>query len=158
MEEKNLAIIKSTVEEILAKGGFKVTTEISVSTEGEEENITCNLITAEDSSFLIGQYGMNLQALQHLIRLIVRKKTDDKVKFVLDVNSYRQQKNEAVISLAKAAVEQALSENRSIVMRPMSAYERRLVHMELSQDNRVVTESIGEGESRKVVVKPADSI
>ena len=158
MNETNLKIIQETVEEILAKGGFAVTTEISVSKEGEEENVTCNLLTTEDSSFLIGQYGMNLQALQHLIRLIVRKKTDDKVKFVLDVNSYRQQKNEAVVSLAKAAVEQALSENKPIVMRPMSAYERRLVHMELSGDSRVMTESIGEGEARKVVVKPANSI
>jgi len=158
MEEKNLKLIRETVEEILAKGGFNVKTEISTSLQDNEENVICNVLTTDDSNFLIGQYGMNLQALQHIIRLIVRKKTDDKVKFVLDVNSYRQEKNEAVVELAKAAVEQALSENRAIVMRPMSAYERRLVHVELSQNEKVVTESIGEGEARKVVVKPANSI
>lgn len=158
MEEKNLKLIRETVEEILAKGGFAVKTEIATSVQDGEENIVCNVLTTDDSNFLIGQYGMNLQALQHIIRLIVRRKTDDKVKFVLDVNSYRQQKNEAVVELAKAAVEQALSENRAVVMRPMSAYERRLVHMELSQNEQVVTESIGEGEARKVVVKPVNSI
>jgi spoIIIJ-associated protein len=158
MNETTLKLIQETVEEILAKGGFAVKTEISTSVQDGEENVVCNVLTTDDSNFLIGQYGMNLQALQHIIRLAVRRKTDDKVKFVLDVNSYRQQKNEAVVELAKAAVLQALSENRPIVMRPMSAYERRLVHVELSQDNRVATESIGEGEARKVVVKPADTL
>ena len=158
MNETNLKLIQETVEEILTKGGFTVKTEIFTNLEDGEENVICNVLTGEDSNFLIGQYGMNLQALQHIIRLIVRRKTDDKIKFVLDVNSYRQQKNEAVVELAKAAVGQALSENRAVVMRPMSAYERRLVHMELSKDNRVMTESIGEGEARKVVVKPANSI
>lgn len=158
MDEKNLKLIQKTVEEILAKGGFAVKTEISTSVQDGEENVVCNVLTTDDSNFLIGQYGMNLQALQHLIRLVVRRKTDDKVKFVLDINSYRQQKNEAVVELAKAAVEQALSENRAIVMRPMSAYERRLVHMELAKNDKVVTESIGEGEARKVVVKPANTL
>lgn len=158
MEEKNLKIIQETVEEILAKGGFKVKTEISTSTEDGEESVNCNVLTTEDSNFLIGQYGANLQALQHLIRLIVRKKTDDKVKFVLDVNSYRQEKNQAVIDMAKNAAEDAIESGRAVMLRPMSAYERRLIHMELSEDSRVVTESVGEGESRKVVVKPANSI
>lgn len=158
MDETNLKIIKETVEELLAKGGFAVKTEISTSIKDGEENVTCNVLTGEDSNFLIGQYGMNLQALQHLIRLIVRKKTDDKVKFVLDVNSYRQEKNQAVIDMARSAAEEAVRDSRSVVLRPMSAYERRLIHMELAQNGKVVTESIGEGESRKVVVKPANSI
>ena len=158
MEEKNLKLIQETVEEILAKAGFAVKTEISTNTEGGEENVTCNVIATENSNFLIGEYGSNLQALQHLIRLIVRKKTDDKIKFVLDVNSYRQEKNQAVIEMAQSAAEEAIREGRSIILRPMSAYERRLVHMALAQNEGVVTESVGEGESRKVVVKPANAV
>jgi spoIIIJ-associated protein len=158
MEEKNLQLIKETVEELLTKGGFAVQTEVSVTMEDGEENVICNVTTGEDSNFLIGQYGTNLQALQHLIRLIVRKKTDDKIKFVLDVNSYRQEKNQAVIEMAKNAAEEALRDGRPVMLRPMSAYERRLIHMELSQNTAVLTESVGEGDARKVVVKPANSI
>lgn len=159
MDEKHLKLIQSTVEEVLQKAGFSgsvsVTTQLQNEGEIEEENIVCNIQTDEDSNFLIGQYGVNLQALQHLFRLILRKKTDEKLRFILDVNSYRQQKNQSVVEQAHEAAEQALAEGRAIVMRPMSAYERRLIHMELSKNEKVFTESIGDGESRKVVVKPA---
>lgn len=158
MEEKNLSLIRETVEELLARGGFPVRTEISVENEDGEENVICNILTEQDSNFLIGQYGANLQALQHLLRLIIRKKTDDRIKFILDVNSYRQEKNRAISDMAREAAEQALSEGRSVVLRPMTAYERRLIHMTLSDDSRVATESIGEGESRKVVIKPVGTL
>ena len=81
-----------------------------------------------------------------------------KVNFVLDVNSYRQEKNESVTKMAVEMAEQSLREKRAIVLRPMSAYERRIVHVELAKNKQIATESIGEGEDRKVMVKPADNI
>lgn len=158
MEDKNLEIIKSTAQELIEKIGFSPKVEVNQKTEGDKENIICNVNVSEDSHLLIGQYGINLQALQHIARILVRRKTDDKVKFVLDVNSYRQQKNESIVDLAREAAEQAVIEGRAIIMRPMSAYERRLVHLELADNMNVITESIGEGEGRKVVVKPAKTI
>lgn len=158
MDEKQREIVKNTVQELVEKMGFSPAVEIIESRKQEEENVVCNVTIGEDSHILIGQYGVNLHALQHIARLLVRKKTDEKVKFVLDINNYRQEKNKSVIDLARQAAEQALQEGRAVVMRPMSAYERRLVHMELAGNTDVVTESIGEGESRKVVVKPAKSI
>ncbi len=158
MDKKQLEVIKNTVQELVEKTGFSPAVEIIESGKPEEENVVCNVTIGEDSHILIGQYGVNLQALQHIARLLVRKKTDEKIKFVLDVNNYRQEKNKSVADLARQAAEQALREGRAIIMRPMSAYERRLVHMELAGDTNIVTESIGEGESRKVVVKPAKSI
>lgn len=158
MDKKQLEIIKSAVQELVEKMGFSPAVEIIESGKQEEENVVCNVTIGEDSHILIGQYGVNLQALQHIARLLVRKKTDEKVKFVLDINNYRQEKNKSVTDLARQAAEQALQEGRAVVMRPMSAYERRLVHMELAGNTNVVTESIGEEESRKVVVKPAKQI
>jgi len=150
-------IIKETVEELLDKMGFSY--EVSVVREdGEEkENLICNIKT-EESSFLIGQYGVNLQSLQHIARVLVGKKTDERTNFILDVNYYRREKNSSIITLAKNIAAQVISEKRTIVLRPMSPYERRLVHMELSKNPNVVTESIGEGEDRKVVVNPAQTI
>ena len=101
---------------------------------------------------------MNLQAFQHIIRLAVRKQIPDRVKFALDINSYRKEKSQTLIDQANEAAEQALREGRPIMMRSMTPYERRIVHLELSKNGRVVTESMGEGDERKVVVKPGSSI
>jgi spoIIIJ-associated protein len=157
MEEKTQKIIKDVIEELIKKIGF--TAQISIEKEIEnDENIICNIQTEVDSNFLIGQHGLNLQAIQHIARLIVRRKTEDKIHFILDVNSYRKQKNQSVIDLAIQAATEALRERRSVLMKPMTTYERRLVHMELSKNTEVTTESIGEGESRKIVVKPTSEI
>jgi spoIIIJ-associated protein len=169
MGEKNAEVIKKTVSELLGKMGFLCQIEMKKDyqndtalgggkNEGSGENLICNVSIKENSNFLIGQYGVNLQALQHLARLIVRKKTEEKINFVLDVNFYRQEKNQAIIEQARMAAEQAINEKRTIVMKPMSPYERRVVHMVLSENSQVITESIGEGDDRKVVVKSADNI
>jgi len=150
-------IIETTVKELLSKMGFSSAIEVVRETEDEKESIVCNIKT-EESNFLIGQYGVNLQSLQHIARVLVRKKTDDRANFVLDVNFYRKEKNASIISLAKNIAEQVNSEKRAVVLRPMSPYERRLVHMELSKNSTVITESVGEGEDRKVVVKPANTV
>lgn len=157
MDEKLEKIIKETIEELLDKMGFPA--EIQIVQEVENpENIICNITTDSDSNFLIGQHGINLQAVQHLARLIIRKKTEERVRFILDVNSYRQQKNQSIIELANSAAKQALDEKRAIIMKPMSTYERRIVHMELSKNKNIITESIGEGEGRKIVVKPTNAL
>jgi spoIIIJ-associated protein len=115
-------------------------------------------IKTEFSNYLIGQHGINLQALQHIARILARKKIEDRVNFILDVNSYRQDKNNSIANLAKSMAEQAISEKRAVVLRPMSPYERRLVHLELSQNDQVKTESIGEGEDRRIVIKPINLV
>lgn len=158
MDAKQLEIIKKTVQDLLEKTGFQAKVEIKKESGSEDDSVTCSVFVDEDSHLLIGQYGVNLLALQHLARMLVRKKTDEKVKFLLDVNNYRQEKNNSIAKIARLAAEQAVSEGRAIIMRPMSAYERRLVHLELAENTKVVTESIGEGEGRKVVIKPAKQV
>lgn len=154
MSEQNKAIIEQTLSELLTKMGVDAKIEVVTEQAEDEENFTCNINISDDSNLLIGQHGINLQALQHIARLLVRKKTSDHLKFVLDINSYRQQKNQSVIEMAKLAASQAISEKRAVVMKPMSTYERRIVHMELAKNTDVTTESIGEGEGRKIIIKP----
>jgi spoIIIJ-associated protein len=157
MNENNSRIIQDSVKKILSIMGFDCQVEVKTETIDDQESIVCNILAGENSNFLIGQHGTNLQSLQHIARLVARKKTDDKIKFILDVNSYRAQKNQSIVEQARELAKQALSEKKEIVMRPMSAYERRLVHMEFSGNNEVSTESIGEGEEKKIVIKPSSS-
>ncbi len=156
MDEKTTAIIKKTIEELLSKMGF--VGEVTINKTEEDDGVTCDIITDIDSNLLIGQHGVNLQALQHLARLVVRKHVPEKIRFTLDINKYRQQKNQSIVEQAKLAASEALSQGRSIFMQPMTTYERRIVHLELSGNTDVSTESVGEGESRKIVVKPANLI
>ena len=153
--EEQIIIIQKTIEQLLEKMGFTGTVSL-VKTDSDDAIFA--IATESDSPLLIGQHGINLQAIQHLARLIVRKQVPEKVRFSLDINDYRQQKNHSVLELANQAAQEAISQHRSVFMRPMSTYERMLVHLELSKNSAVITESIGEGEARKIVVKPASSL
>ncbi|MEI7890514.1 MAG: R3H domain-containing nucleic acid-binding protein [bacterium] len=153
MDKKTTDIIKQTIEELITKMGFDGQVTISASVDGDD-SINCDITTSTDSNFLIGQRGINLQALQHLSRLIVRKHVPEKIRFTLDINNYRQQKNQSIVEQAHSAADEAITQNCSIFMQPMSTYERRIVHLELSGNEKVTTDSVGEGESRKIVIKP----
>lgn len=150
--------IKKVLSELLEKMGFGSSeVEFNKHTDEQGEIIVCNIKT-DESNFLIGQHGVNLQSLQHIARILVKKVIPEKANFVLDVNSYRQEKNDSIIKLARNLAQEALTEKRAVVLRPMTPYERRIVHMELSKNEDIKTESIGEGEDRRVVIKPADLI
>ncbi|MCX6763622.1 MAG: hypothetical protein NTZ97_02720 [Candidatus Moranbacteria bacterium] len=146
--------IQEIVQNIVEAMGFPCQVEIKNQTLNGAETLVFNIITPEPS-FLIGQYGINLQSLQHLLRILVKHKTDQKIGFIIDANSYREEKNSSLERLARSLAEEAVRENREIILRPMSSYERRIVHMELVKNTEVVTESIGENDDRRVVIKPA---
>ena len=154
VEDKNLKIIEKTLKELLKAMGFKCKMKIKQETRGNQEDLICDIEVDSGSNFLIGQHGVNLRDLQHIARLIVRKKIDERVRFMLDINSYRQQKNQMVVEQARSAARQAVKEKKAVIMAPMSAYERRIVHLELAGNERVATDSVGEGESRKVSIRP----
>lgn len=155
--EKEIKPVEETAEEcvkeLLEKMGFAGKTSVEKSIEEERARVLVN-IQAEDSNFLIGQYGANLEALQHLARVMARKRIEEKIDLVVDVNFYRKEKSDSIIKMAQNLAEEAVAENRAMALRPMSAYERRLVHMELANNEKVKTESAGEGEDRKVIIKP----
>ncbi|MFA5926102.1 MAG: R3H domain-containing nucleic acid-binding protein [Parcubacteria group bacterium] len=155
---ENIEIIKSLIDEILKKMGFlDFTVGIREEAGPDGENLVFNIVTQE-SDLMIGQFGVNLQSLQHLLRAVARKKIEERLRFSVDVNNYRRQKMASLEETAKSFARQAIIEKRPVVLRPMSAYERRIIHMTLSGNDQVKTESIGEGEDRKVVIKPVGSI
>ena len=151
---KKEEIIKKVAKEILEKIGIKA--DVSVF-ETDDNNFVCN-IEVDDASLIIGKEGESLQALQHLARMIVRKNVEEKIKFILDINSYKKEKNESVISFAKKMAQKAVDTQKPVALRPMSAYERRLVHLALRENDKVETESVGEGSERKVIIKAISHI
>lgn len=123
-------------------------------TDDRRISYICNITVGAGSKYLIGQYGANLQALQQLSSILVRKKVGHHVFFLVDVNAYREEKSNVIARDAKEAAQRAVSEKKPIVLHPMRPYERRIVHMTLADDESITTESIGDRDDRKVVVKP----
>lgn len=156
--EEKKELLKKVTAELLRKMTF-ADFEISVAGEGgaEDENFVVNIETVE-SNLLIGQHGVTLAAFQHILRLLVRRETEEKIRFLADVNRYLRAKTDSLAEIARQAAARAISEKKSVVLRPMSAYERRLVHLELAGNENVKTESIGDGEERKVVIRPVGEL
>lgn len=157
IEEKK-KLIEETTKELLEKMGFQATiyiaTNVSTSEEDSEENPISVELQLTDSKYLIGKYGVNLSALQHILRVLVRSKTSERINFNVDVNNYREEQKQALVNLAVEMGEKVQKEKKSVMLRAMNAYERRIVHVELDKMEGIVTESIGEGDDRKVIIKP----
>ncbi len=154
--QKQKKILEKITQEFLKKMGFfnfKIQIATSLTSEKENSQILISA-NSNDSKYLIGKNGINLIAIQHLLRIIFKKYSSEKLSFSLDINNYREKQRQNLIRLAESAAQRVLGEKKPLVMEPMSAYERRIIHATISEINGVKTESIGEGEERKVVVKP----
>ncbi|MEE8567530.1 MAG: R3H domain-containing nucleic acid-binding protein, partial [Anaerolineales bacterium] len=103
---------------------------------------------------LIGRRGETLSALQYITRLIVGKELKQPVAVVIDVEGYRARRERQLRMLARKMAEQAIETGRTTTLEPMPANERRIIHIELRENPNVDTESIGEGDRRKVTVIP----
>ena len=110
-------------------------------------------IKGENVGKLIGYHGENMQAIQILLSGI-KTKGEGAIRMYLDVDGYKQNRNQSIIDLANKIAEQAIKIERNIHMDPMNAYDRRIVHTTLQGRDDVTTESTGEGEKRHVVIKP----
>lgn len=155
METSFSETVQNLVQTILQRIGFD-SAVIAVEADTQQPNRhICRVTVQEDSNLLIGQHGSNLEALQHLIRLLVKKQLPEHDPFFLDINGYWEQKSLGLIREAREAAEQALRDQAPVLLRPMNNHERRIVHTELSNRSEVVTESVGSGDQRKVAVKPA---
>lgn len=109
-------------------------------------------IKGDDLGVLIGRRGQTLMSLQYLLNLMVSHKTKARIPILLDVEGYKRRRYEALQSLAMRLAEQVKTSKRTVTLEPMPANERRIIHMALSNHPDVVTQSVGAGESRKVVI------
>ncbi len=119
--------------------------------EGEPPPTVLN-ITGEDLGILIGRRGETLRALQYLVRLMVSHRLKHWTNLVVDVESYVIRRRRTLESLALRVADQVARTGRAQALEPMPAYERRIVHITLRKHPKVATQSVGEGERRKVTV------
>lgn len=145
-------IIKTTTEEFLRSMGFQ---DFSIETKrGDGANPWVFKITIPTAGQLIGNKGANIVYLEHIIKIMVKRKIAEGEPFVLDINDYRKSKESFLKEIARMAAQKVVLSGREEALPPMTAYERRIIHLELSMRPDVVTESLGEGTERHLVIKP----
>lgn len=117
-------------------------------------NLTISLYTPDNARFLIGKNGQNLRAFEHLMRSMFLKESKEISGISVDVNDYRRSRVSFVIDIAKQAVQRVRNTQKAEILSPMSANERRIIHMEFASCPDIATESIGSEPNRKIVIKP----
>lgn len=147
---KIISDLKKNVQEFLDRTGFNFLHAPEVK---EEDGRFVVDIFVDEPRQLIGERGKNLNALQHLIRLIIKKKHGNEVLIDIDVNGYKKKRSEFIRDMALSTRRTALQEGRDIEMEYMNPFDRRVVHSVLSEFDDIETESTGEGFNRRVVVK-----
>lgn len=112
-------------------------------------------VEGEDLGVLIGKHGDNLTALQYMLNLMVQKQVGIWPNLQVDVAGYRRRREETLEGLARRMGRRVYETQQPFTFEAMPARERRILHLTLQEDDRLVTESIGEGDDRRVVIYPA---
>lgn len=121
--------------------------------EGDEGELILD-ISGDDMAVLIGRHGKTLDALQFVVSMITVRTIGFRYPVVVDVEGYKNRQRQKLESIARSSANRAASQHRKVGLRPMTPYERRIIHIALRDDDRVETVSEGEGSARHVVVVP----
>lgn len=119
--------------------------------EGDDGELILD-VTAPNLAVLIGRHGRTLESLQTMFSLIVSRRLGFRYPVVVDIEGYKSRRNDKVASMAHSAAARAVRQHGSVALPPMSAYERRLVHIALRDNAAVETHSEGVDPERRVVV------
>ena len=149
-KEDVVGVAREVLETLIKSMGIEA--EISA-VQSSSNGLPVSLeVEGEDLGVLIGRRGQALSSLQYITRLIVSEKLRVWVPIDIDVAGYKRRRYESLRVLALRMADQVMTSRRSINLEPMPADERRIIHITLADHPDVVTQSMGEGENRKVVV------
>ena len=151
-EDMSYDFVKTVIKDI----GLSANAELYACEDGTRR-IT---VVGDDASVLIGHHGETLDALQYLANLASARKNingeRDKSRVTLDIEGYRKKREATLRALARRMAAKALRNKRSVMLEPMSAYERRIIHSEIQSIEGVSTNSIGSDNNRKIVIYLTD--
>ena len=128
--------------------------DVKMEREDKEESYIFNLV-GENLGILIGKHGQTLDALQYLTNLAAnRGLLEEMIRIILDVENYRSRREETLRRLAVRLADKVRRTGEKVMLEPMNRHERKIIHMALQDNYRVVTYSAGDEPYRKVVIEP----
>lgn len=144
-QEKISAVTQELLEKLGVEGRVSVV---------EEDGAPAITIDTEEPGLLIGFHGETLKSLELILTFLVSQKLGDFTRVTLDIEGYRKQREERLLSLASKIKEQVSSQGQAQTIPNLTATERRIIHLFFQKDKEVTTESEGEGEARQLIIKP----
>ena len=149
LEEQNKAV--QNIEQFLKelKNGLPEDTEYKIEKSEKYINVTLN---SKNLGFLIGYRGGTLYAMQNILSSIAGKDIQNKVRVILDIEGYKEKREKTLEDLAEKVAKTVIKTRKSVKLEPMQAYERKIIHSKLQQNDKVETTSIGEEPNRRIVV------
>lgn len=151
LSRSDLEKIKETVKEFFEK----ITFEVEIEVLPEKEQTLPIILKTEEPQILIGEGGQTLAEIQHLLKSILKRKITEIFYIDLDINDYKKKKKEYLKEMALSLADEVSLTKKEKILSPMTAYERRIIHLELAEREDVTSESIGQEPGRSVVIKPA---
>ena len=128
--------------------------EVAIERKDRPHSIELNL-SGHNLGILIGKHGQTLDALQYLVNLAANQGlTEERVRIILDIEDYRERREETLYRLAARLAERCCRTNQRVVLEPMNRHERKIIHLALQENHRVLTYSAGDEPFRKVVIEP----
>lgn len=111
-------------------------------------------INTQEAKYLIGEKGSNLSSLEFLVKVVCQRKNIDTGKIYIDINNYRKERVRFLKEVARTAAQRVILTKEAVLLSPMPAFDRKIIHTELSVNPGIKTESAGIAEERRVVIKP----
>ena len=151
--EEDELIVTDEMLDTIADTAIAALQDILQYYEGDEGELILD-ISGKDMAVLIGRHGKTLDALQFIVSMITVRTIGFRYPVIVDVEGYKNRQRQKLESIAHSSANRAASQHCKVGLRPMTPYERRIIHIALRDDDRVETVSEGEGPSRHVVVVP----
>jgi spoIIIJ-associated protein len=145
---------QQSLERLLRDMGLSARVQVLRDVVSADERAFVLNIVGDDLGILIGRRGETLRDLEYLTRLIVAQITGKQAKLVVDVEGYRTRRERVLNELAKRMADRVQANHQPITLEAMPPNERRIVHLALRDHPSVTTQSIGEGEHRRVMIIP----
>lgn len=152
MKEK-IKTLEELTNELLSLMTVSATTSVEYDKEGEV--YTVNIDAGDATGLLIGKKGETLSSIQTVLGVLFKQKTGEWNKIVVNVGDYREKEEDYLKNLAASTALRAKETGNPQSLYNLKAWQRRIVHLALSEDKDIVTESEGEGENRYLIVKSA---
>lgn len=144
-------VVEALAQELLELMGISVKPEVSE--DKENQAIVVNLNTDDEAGLLIGRHGQTIESLQAALGMLAKEKLGEWTRVIVNVGDWREKQEEQLKSLAISAAERARATGEDQPLYNLTPMQRRVIHLSLSEEADVETESLGEGEERYLIVR-----
>lgn len=151
-DQLDVVELEKVTREVVSRLTFPILGEASINVVIADDRVRVGIADVEDPGLLIGRDGQTLASLQYLAARMVSNRMKALLRVQIDAGDYRERQDERLRDLALTLAEKVKSGGRPQVTRPLSSYQRRVIHLALQDDPLIQTHSKGEGEMKRVMV------